>query len=211
MQIYDISLPVGNGLPVWPGDPEVEVRQVVSMDAGAQANVSHVSMGVHTGTHVDAPHHFLNDGRTVDGLPLETLVGPCQVVQVPEGVGEIGPGELQTLAIPDQAARVLFKTGNSRLWSRRGTAFTRSFVAINARGARWLVDRGVQLVGVDYLSVAPFETPAPTHTVLLEAGVIIVEGLDLSEVMPGAYDLICLPLNILGAEGAPARAILMRD
>jgi arylformamidase len=211
MKIFDISLTISPDLPVWPGDPPVELEQVESMDRGAHANISRLSAGVHIGTHVDAPHHFLNDGRTVEGLPLDVLTGPCYVVQLPDGVEAITTEALEGTSLPEGAERILFGTSNSRLWSRRETEFQEDFVAVTEDGAQWLVERGVRLVGVDYLSVAPFGDSVPTHTTLLQAGVVVVEGLDLSAVPRGFYDLYCLPLKLQGSDGAPARAVLIQE
>lgn len=210
MKIYDISLTISPDLPVWPGDPSIELEQVESMDAGAQANVSRLNTGVHVGTHVDAPHHFLNDGRTIEQLSLEVLIGPCYVTQLPDGVEAITAEALDGMSLPTDAKRILFGTSNSRFWSRGETEFQEDFVAVTGDGAQWLVEHGIQLVGVDYLSVAPFSDSVPTHKVLLQAGVIIIEGLDLSAVPRGFYDLYCLPLKLFGAEGAPARVILIQ-
>ena len=211
MTIFDISLTITSDLPVWPGDPGVELTQTESMDKGGQVNVTRMNLGVHTGTHVDAPHHFLNDGRTVEQLPLEALVGPCYVVQLPDGVEAITSEVLDRTEITRDMKRVLFGTRNSHLWSKGETKFQTDFVAITEDGAEWLVERGVQLVGVDYLSVAPYDDSTPTHEVLLKAGVVVVEGLNLSKVMRGFYELYCLPLKIAGSDGAPARAILIQS
>jgi len=210
MKIYDISLPISPSLPLWPGDPPIVLEQVESMDQGAHANVSRLSAGVHIGTHVDAPHHFLNDGRTIEGLPLDVLTGRCYVTHLPDGIEAITADVLEGTSLPADTTRVLFGTSNSRLWSRGETEFHKDFVAVTEDGATWLVERGIRLVGVDYLSVAPYGDSIPTHRVLLQAGIVVVEGLDLSAVPRGFYDLYCLPLKLLGAEGAPARAILIK-
>ncbi len=210
MTIYDISLTISPTLPTWPGDPALELEQIESMDKGASANVTHISAAVHLGTHVDAPHHFLNDGRTVESLPLSILTGPCYVVQLPDGVEAITADMLERMELTFDFKRILFGTRNSHLWAKGETKFQTDFVAITEDGAEWLVERGVQLVGVDYLSVAPYGDSAPTHTVLLKAGVVVVEGLNLSQISRGFYDLYCLPLKIAGSDGAPARAILIQ-
>jgi arylformamidase len=210
MKIYDISLTISPDLPIWPGDPPILLEQIEAMESGADANVSHLSAGVHIGTHVDAPHHFMNDGRTVEGLSLDVLTGPCYVTQLPDGVEAITAEALEGISLPADVKRVLFGTSNSRLWARGEQEFQENFVAVTEGGANWLVDHGIQLVGVDYLSVAPYGDSIPTHRVLLEAGIVVVEGLDLSAVPRGFYDLYCLPLKLLGAEGAPARAILIQ-
>ncbi|MEW6716343.1 MAG: cyclase family protein [Chloroflexota bacterium] len=209
MRIYDISVPISSNLPTWPGLSKVKLEFVETIEAGGNANVTHVSMGVHTGTHVDAPYHFLGgDTRTVESLPLEVLTGSAVVVHLPY-CDRITADILQEIDLPSDVVRILFKTRNSELWRLRETAFQENFVAISEDAAEWLVERGVGLVGVDYLSVAPFGSSVPTHWKLLEAGVIIVEGLDLSGVEPGNYTLYCLPLKIEGSDGAPARAILI--
>ena len=210
MKIYDISLTISPSLPVWPGDEPLELELVDSMEAGAHANVSRLSTGVHIGTHVDAPHHFLNDGRTIERLPLEVLTGLCYVTQLPDGVEAITAATLEGMSLPENTTRLLFGTSNSRLWSRGETEFQKDFVSVTEDGAQWLVERDTRLVGVDYLSVAPYSDPIPTHKILLQAGVIILEGLDLSVVPRGFYELYCLPLKLLGAEGAPARTILIQ-
>lgn len=207
--IYDISLPISPDLPVWPGDPNIVLEQVAAMDDGAEANVTRLDMSAHTGTHVDAPHHFMNDGRTVENLSLEVLVGECYVLRVANEIDEITADILEKAGIPKDAVRLLFRTRNSELWRRGETRFQTGFAAVSEDGARWLVERGVKLVGVDYLSVAAYSQPVPTHRALLAAGVVVVEGLDLSRVEPGVYVLYCLPLKLLGADGAPARAILV--
>jgi arylformamidase len=211
MTIYDISLTISPSLPIWPGDPQLELEKFESMDKGAHNNVSRISASVHLGTHVDAPYHFLNDGAAVDELPLDVLTGPCYVVQLPDGVEAITAEVLDRIEITSEMKRVLFGTRNSHLWARGESTFQTDFVAITDDGAEWLVKRGVQLVGVDYLSVAPYGDSVPTHTVLLKGGVVIVEGLNLSNVMRGFYDLYCLPLKIAGCDGAPARAILIQS
>ena len=211
MPIFDISLTLSPTLPTWPGDPGIELDLVESMDKGAGANVTRMNMGVHTGTHVDAPHHFLNDGRTVEQLPLEVLTGPCYVIQLPDGVEAITSEVLERTEITSGMKRLLFGTRNSHLWAKGETKFQTDFVAITEDGAEWLVKRGVQLVGVDYLSVAPYEEGVPTHEILLRAGVVVVEGLNLAKVIRGFYDLYCLPLKIAGSDGAPARAILVQS
>jgi arylformamidase len=210
MEIHDITLPVSPGMPVWPGDPPLVLEQLESMDAGAHANVSRLDCSVHTGTHVDAPHHFLNNGRTVESLPLDVLIGPVQVVAISSGAELVTASVLESASIPHGTTRLLLKTRNSDIWQRGEERFQENFVAVSSDGAEWLVAHGVRLVGVDYLSVAPFKNSGPTHHILLKAGMVILEGVDLSAVEPGVYDLYCLPLKLVGSDGAPARAILVR-
>jgi arylformamidase len=210
MVIHDISLPVSEDLVVWPGDPAIHISQPSHIDKGDKATVSRLDMGAHTGTHVDAPCHFILGGAGIDSLDLDTLVGPALVAEVPAN-GNLSAEVLKGLGIPSGTQRVLFRTRNSELWSREGHSFSKEFVGITADGAEWLVELGVRLVGVDYLSVAPFGQSGPTHKTLLQAGVIIVEGLNLSSVQAGMYTLVCLPLRLVGLDGSPARAILIEE
>jgi arylformamidase len=194
--IIDISRPVGADTPVWPGDPPVAVEPVARLEAGDPAAVSSLRLGTHTGTHVDPPAHFFPGGATVDELPLDVLVGPALVVDLSPGGTE--PGSAERLpALARGHARILVKTG--------ATAGV-----LNAEIARQLVQTGLRLVGVDTLSIEPATDDYPVHRALLAASVVIVEGLDLSAVDPGEYDLVCLPLRITRGDGAPARAVLIR-
>ncbi len=209
MPIYDITLTISPDMPVWPGDPSVALTQAASIDAGANANVSHLSFGLHTGTHVDAPHHFLNDHQTVESLSLDVLTGPCYVAHLDDETTTISADVLEAAGLPLGVIRVLFRTRNSHLWAKGVTEFQTDFVGVPLDGAEWLVQRGIKLVGVDYLSVSPYKKSRPTHEVLLKAGIVILEGVDLSQVPQGFYDLYCLPLKVAGSDGAPARTILV--
>lgn len=209
MKIYDITLTISPSMPVWPGDPSVVLERIESMDAGAHVNVSQLSCSVHTGTHVDAPHHFLNDGRTVESLPMDILCGSALVLSLGDEVDLVTADVLEAAAIPDGTSRLLLKTRNSQLWACGEKEFVKEFVAISPDGADWLVRRGVKLVGIDYLSIAPFGLSDVPHQVLLKPGIILLEGVELSAVPPGAYTLYCLPLKLAGSDGAPARAILV--
>ena len=195
-------------LPSWPGDPRVEIERVRKIEDGSNANVSRVDMGVHTGTHVDAPFHFLQDGITVDQIDLSLLTGRAYVLHLPD-VDVITAPVLENAQIPPRTRRVLFKTRNSESWEKEDQDFNTDFVGLSEDGADYLVKRGVRLVGMDYLSVAPYKQSRPTHESLLRAEVVIVEGLDLSEVSQGRYTLYCLPLKIANSDGAPARAFLI--
>lgn len=209
MRIYDITLTLAPDLPTWPGDPPVEIKPLQSMETGDDNNVSFISMCVHAGTHVDAPYHFLGGKTpTVDQLPLKTLTGRVYVLEMLD-VDLITASALEKADIPPRTRRLIFKTRNSQIWSKPYQGFKKDFVAISPDGAQFLVDRGVKLVGVDYLSVAPFSDGTPTHQLLLKAGVVVVEGLDLSQVSQGRYSLYCLPLKLAGSDGAPARTILV--
>jgi arylformamidase len=198
MEIFDVSVPVRTGMVTYPGDPEVLLERVKAIAEGASANLTRVDMGAHSGTHVDAPLHFLEDGAGAEALPLEPLLGPCVVVEVP------GLSEADAAAAPEGAERVLFKTPNSELWGR--DEFPEEFLRFDGAGARLLVERGVRLVGVDYLSVGDHDA----HRTLLGAGVVALEGLDLRGVDPGEYFLVCAPLKLVGSDGAPARVFLVR-
>lgn len=208
-KIYDISLPISESLPVWPGDPLPVIERFSKMEEGEAANVSRMELCVHFGTHVDAPCHFVEDGRTVDKLPLDALLGLAQVCEIPQDCNLITANVLKDAGIAEGVRRVLFKTRNSQHWVNGDTAFDQNFVALSENGAQYLVETGMLLVGIDYLSIAPFSEPVPTHKVLLEKGVIVVESIDLSAVPAGLYELVCLPLRIRGAEGAPARVLLI--
>jgi arylformamidase len=196
-------------MPVWPGDPDFKIYSLQRLRDGGAANISGIECGVHTGTHVDAPWHFLDDGATVERLPLDVLVGPAVVAFLPV-VNEITAADLEALALPEGTRRLLLRTRNSGLWASGVTGFRRDFAALTGDAAAWLVQRGVRLIGIDYLSVQRFEDSYETHRTLLAAGIVIVEGLNLDGVNPGDYDLACLPLKIDGADGSPARVVLIR-
>jgi arylformamidase len=212
MKIWDISVPITPTLPTWPGDPRVALHRISDKDLGDEANVSHLACCVHTGTHVDAPCHFLTHGSPVEELPLNLLVGPVQVVELSQVERGITPQHLDALSLPDDTMRLLFKTRNSAFWDDPQHEFQPDFVALTSDAASWIIEHGIELVGVDYLSVQLFDDSSPlTHQRLLGAGVILVEGLDLRAVSAGRYYLVCLPLKLVGSDGAPARAILMRE
>jgi arylformamidase len=207
MKIHDISLTLSPELPVWPGDPAIHLQRAQSMDNGDMCNVTRMDISVHTGTHVDAPFHFINDEKTVESLDLNILNGPATVIEIPDEVAEITAEHLADL--PD-CERVLFKTRNSKHWAENNPAFDTHFVGLHESASVLLVTRGVKLVGIDALSVAPFDAPEPTHQILLGASIIIVEGLNFTDIEPGEWQFHCLPLKIAGSDGAPARAILCR-
>ncbi len=205
MKIHDVTVSISSETPVYPGDPRIEIVRTAKLESGDIANVSHLSFSSHTGTHVDPPSHFVPGARTLDKLSLDVLIGPARVVDVGE-VNEIDRSVVESASL-EGVTRVLFKTKNSRLWGTQ--EFVKDFVYVEESGARALVERGVRLVGIDYLSVEKFNFDTPsTHIELLNADVIIVEGLDLSAVSPGDYELICLPLKIRDGDGAPARVVL---
>jgi arylformamidase len=213
MRIYDVSAPLRNGMPAWPGDPAFERRLRTSLERGDEDTVSELVLGAHTGTHVDAPSHFILGGGDIGSIPLEVLVGPALVVGFEDIGTAIGAGDLERAGIEEGTARVMAKTTNSG-WSTSDNEFRSDFVAFDESAAQWCVDHGVRLLGVDYLSIEPYgddRTGHPVHHTLLEAGVVILEGLDLARVSPGRYLLMALPLSIPEAEGSPARVLLMED
>jgi len=207
MKTYDITVPISPNMPVWPGDPVVTLERVSKIEEGANANVSHLALSAHTGTHVDAPYHFLSDGDTLEKVPLSLMMGRAYVLQLTD-VDLITAEILKKADLPPRTRRILFKTRNSDYWAQDEKQFQTDFVALSADGAKYLVDRGVKLVGIDYLSIAPFKNSRPTHEILLKAGVLVLEGVNLSEVAQGRYTLYCLPLNLQGVDGAPARVVL---
>ena len=208
MKIYDVSVPISGETPVYAGDPNVDIQLKLSIAAGDNANVSQVCMGVHTGTHVDAPNHFIEGKKKVIDLDLETLIGRCRVVELGSDVMSVEPKHVDDL---EGVERVLFKTRNSEFWADLAQGFREDFTYISPAAARVLTQRGLKLVGIDYLSVEAFDAELPeTHITLLEKEVIILEGLDLREVPAGDYELICLPIKIAGGagDGAPSRTVL---
>ncbi len=210
MNLFDISLTITEDLPTWPGDPGIKLEKTSQIKEGEMANLTHISTSVHVGTHVDAPDHFLGNGETVEKIPLDLLVGPALVVELSSNQ-TISADDLRSAGITGKDQRLLLKTRNSRIWAEGLREFQEDFIALDVGAASYLVECGLKVVGVDYLSVAPFTDPEPTHRILLEAGVLIIEGLDLSGIKPGPYRLLCLPLKIGGSDGAPARVLLQGD
>jgi arylformamidase len=207
MTIYDISLPVLSGGVVYPGTPEIQIEPQQSIAKGGSSNVSSLAFGSHTGTHVDAPKHFFDDGATVDALSLDTLMGPAVLICVDDDVMAVGAEQLKLHELKGHQ-RVLIKTRNSSFI--RGNEFVKDYTYLAPDGAEYLASLGVKLVGVDYFSVEQFHSGHHrTHRTLLEKGIIIVEGLDLSGPPLGPYELRVLPLRLTGLDGAPARAVLV--
>ena len=203
----DVTVPVRDGMLRWPGDVPVEVNRRESIAAGDGANVSAISMSAHTGTHMDAPVHFIDGAAAMETLPLDAVIGPARLIEI-EDPEVVSADELRRHA-PRAGERLLLKTPNStRAWWEED--FSEDFVYVEPDAAALLADAGVTLVGVDYLSVGGMESGAETHGHMLRAGVWIVEGLKLTAVEPGDYELICLPLQLVGADGAPARALLRK-
>jgi arylformamidase len=207
-EMIDISLPLHHRQPAWPDSTGFSLHWVKRIDRGDPMNNSQVSFDVHFGTHIDVPYHFIdNEGLTVDKVPLDALIGPCNVIHLPD-VKEVTAEELSKVTVDINTERLLIRTDNSRLWKAGISEFRLDYTAVSSDAARWITRQGIRLVGIDYLSIGNMESGRDVHRILLDAGVVVLEGLDLSRVPTGRYELLCLPLNIVGAEGAPARAIL---
>jgi len=207
MKLIDVSVLLDATLPTYPSNTPFTLEPIKRIARGDSSNVSTIHMSAHAGTHVDAPRHFFDPGTGAEALPLEMLCGRARVVEIASR--RIAADDLAALDLSEDV-RVLFKTHNSRLWG--DPAFHAEYVGVTESGARHLVDHGVKVVGVDYLSVEEFKSPgAPAHHVLLGAGAIVIEGLNLRDVEPGVYDMYCLPLRVVGSDGAPARVVLRRS
>ena len=206
-KLLDVSVPLAQGLPTYPGNPPFELQALKRIAEGGSSNVSRLVLGTHTGTHVDAPKHFIDDAAAVDALQLDLLIGRTRVIEIDKR-GGITADELAAAGLREDL-RVLFKTPNSALWN--SSTFHEDYTHLSEGAARYLVDQGVKVVGIDYLSVEGFKKAgAPAHRALLGSGVIIIEGLNLSEADPGMYEMYCLPLRVVGGDGAPARVLLKR-
>lgn len=210
MQVYDVSVPLSANTPTYPGDPGIQIKPSLLLANGDHANVSLINFGLHSGTHVDAPAHFIEGGAKVGSMPLDSLLGEAEVIEVAPHIDVIDERFVAGNCARG-SQRVLFKTRNSLFWGDTERGFHEDYVYIDPDAARWLVESGVKLVGIDYLSVEKFNSDSfPTHLAFLSTGVVIVEGLDLRAVPAGQYELLCLPLKIAGGsgDGAPARVIL---
>jgi arylformamidase len=210
MEIYDVSVPLSSTTPTYPGDPGIQIDEWRTFAKGDHANVSVVHFGAHSGTHVDAPAHFIDGGSKVESMPLSNLIGAAKVIDVPDEIRAIDEDFVAAKCVKG-SPRILFKTRNSAFWNNPQNGFREDYTYIEPGAARLLVDLGVKLVGIDYLSVEQFKSEKfETHLVLLSNDVVILEGLDLRAVLGGSYELICLPLKLAGGsgDGAPARVIL---
>ena len=208
MKLIDVSVPLDANLPIYPGNTPFSIEGIERITRGDHANVSTLHMGAHTGTHVDAPWHFMDDGPGIDRLPLDLLIGRTRVIELTTRKG-ITAEDLAKFDLSEDV-RVLCKTANSRLWG--SPEFHKDFIGVAESGAKHFVERGVKVVGVDYLSVEVFKTPgAPAHHTLLGAGVVVIEGLNLRDIEPGVYEMYCLPILVAGCDGAPARVVLRRS
>ncbi|MCB2203017.1 cyclase family protein [bacterium] len=212
-QIYDISVPIRPSSIVWPGDPPVAIRQMSAISDGAESNLSQIRMSVHTGTHIDAPAHFLEGGKRIGDIPLEKLIGQVLVVEINPDQDVITDQVLinhpQIDAIKN-ASKVLFKTRNSKHWHESPDEFIKDYVGVDTSAAAYLAKLDLDLIGIDYLSISPFNDIEKPHQILLEREIVLLEGVDLSEVKPGVYQIYCLPLKLQSCEGAPARVILKK-
>jgi arylformamidase len=205
----DISVTIKSGMVHWPGDPDIRIEKIREIERGEVCNVSFFSLGSHTGTHMDAPRHFIRDGKTLDQMPLDATIGPCRVIEIKDTesikVGELEPHRIKA------GERILFKTPNSRK-SWKSDSFDEDFVYISKEAAAYLAKCRIMTVGIDYLSVGGFRRDGvETHHALLGKGIWIIEGLNLSQIKPGRYELCCLPLKVLNSDGAPARALLSQE
>ncbi|HEX3645217.1 MAG TPA: cyclase family protein [Vicinamibacterales bacterium] len=208
MRLIDVSVPLDAQLPTYPHNTPFSLEPIKRIARGDSSNVSTLHMSAHTGTHVDAPRHFFDQGAGTESLALELLIGRARIIEVDSRAG-IAAEDLAPLDLSDDI-RVLIKTHNSRLWG--SPEFHQDYVGVTESGAKYLVEHGIKLVGVDYLSVEKFHNPgAPAHHLLLGAGTIVIEGLNLHDVDPGVYEMFCLPLRVVGSDGAPARVVLRRS
>ncbi len=208
MKLIDVTVPLDAQLATYPHNTPFSLEAIQRIATGGHSNVSTLHMSAHTGTHVDAPRHFYDDGPGTESLPLELLIGRTRVIEVSSRTG-ITAEDLDGFNLSDDI-RVLIKTRNSQLWA--SPEFHPDYVGVLESGAKYLVEHGIKLVGVDYLSVEQFHNPgAPAHHTLLGAGTIVIEGLDLREVEPGIYEMFCLPLRVVGSDGAPARVVLRQS
>jgi len=208
MKLIDVTVPLDSALPTYPNNTPFSLEPIKRIARGDSSNVSTLHLSAHTGTHVDAPRHFFDDGAGTESLALEMLIGRTRVIEITSR-GGITADDLSGIDL-SQDIRLLIKTHNSRLWS--SPDFHTDYLGVAESGARHLVSHGIKLLGVDYLSVEVFRAPgAPAHHALLGAGIIVIEGLNLIDVDPGIYDMYCLPLRIVGSDGAPARVVLRRS
>jgi arylformamidase len=208
-KIIDITIEISGKMLVWEGDPGANIRQVLAMKNGAPYNLTRLNLGVHNGSHVDAPLHFLEDGKSIDQFPLSVMVGPAQVVEIDDHIDLITADVLKTAGIHPETKRLLFKTRNSNYWKKQITIFQKDYCGVTTDGAQFLANLSLQLVGIDYLSISPLSDLEEPHRILMRKDVVILETVNLAGVNPGFYDLYCLPLKLIGCEGAPARVILV--
>jgi arylformamidase len=211
MRIIDITLPLSDQTPVWEGDNGIVIKQVASISKNSDFNVSCVKFGVHSGTHIDAPFHVFNDGNTNEKISLDPLIGPVKVLRIDDSVNVITREVLLASGFRKGIKRLLLKTKNTEYWLKKPWRFNREYAAVDSSAAKLLVDEGISFVGIDYFSISPFNDLKAPHEILLRAGIVILENAYLEDVEPGFYNLICLPLNLVGTDGAPVRAVLTTE
>jgi arylformamidase len=203
MALHDVSVPIRPGMPIYRNNPGYSHELFQAIADGATANVTRLDMGAHTGTHVDGPMHFYDGGPGTEALDVAAMVGPCQVIEIPErGLDPIDRAALEAAQIPEGTERLILKTTNSQLWNQ--DEFTHDFLRLDGSGAALVLERGIRLVGIDYLSIGDGDA----HRAILGKPIVALEGLDLREIEPGPYTLLCLPLRLIGTDGAPARVLL---
>ena len=204
----DISVPINSNLPIWPGSQKPELRENLSIKNGDIANESSINVNLHTGTHIDAPSHFIDNGLTIDKIPIGKLMGSAFVASI-KNVNTITEETLEKSSIPKHVKRLLLQTDNTELWIKNNGIFYEDYVALSPRAAKWIVNRGIDLIGIDYLSIQKYTDGPETHQILLGNNIVILEGLNLNNVSQGWYDLICLPIRYENIEASPARALLI--
>lgn len=208
-EIFDISLPLSSEMVIWPGSPGFHIEKIRSIEKGNPVNNSKIVCDVHSGTHIDAPLHHIQSGDSVEKLSIQDMVGPSVVADL-SSVSQITATDLERLNLPEDTQKLLLRTHNSEYWKKDSRRFRTDYVGLSKDAAEWLVKQNIRLVGIDYLSIQMYFDSSETHQILLNAGVIILEGLNLGQIKAGQYELICLPLNIVGAEGSPARVVLRK-
>ena len=211
MNIIDISIPLSEKTPVWEGDKGISVQRIAKLEEGNDFNVSRIELGVHAGTHIDAPFHVFENGDTVDQIPLDALIGSVQVIEIPDGISVIDINCLMKLNFQDGIDRILFKTLPPIHLETDPFLFNKEYVAMNSEGAKYLADMDLRLIGVDYFSVSSYDDLKQPHMILLDRGIVILENVDLRQVVPEIYKLVCLPMKIIGTDGAPVRAVLIEE
>jgi arylformamidase len=211
MKIFDITLPLSNQTLVWEGDKGITIEQIEFISRGSDFNISRAEFGVHAGTHIDAPFHLHDKGYSVDKIPLDTLIGKIQVLKIDDSVDLITKENLLDSGFQPVIERLMLKTRNTKKWFNSSHKFDRDYAAIDSSAATFLAEAGMKFVGIDYLSISPYDDLKTPHQILLNAGIVILENAYLVSVEAGEYNLFCLPLNLVGTDGAPVRAILTLD
>lgn len=211
MKIFDITIPLSSQTPVWAGEESVSITEIERIANGDEYNVSGFSMGAHAGTHIDAPYHVDGHGKTVDQIPVEQFIGKAQIIQIADEIESITSQVLQSCQIEEDIHALIFKTGNSKFWKQKPVQFRDDFTALDSSAAEWIAEREIKVVGIDWFSISTMDDLFEPHKILLESGIVIIENLDLSEIQAGIYMLFCLPLKLVGTDGAPARAILVQE